>query len=107
MITYSRWNPAGGYDYFVADEFAALGDDLEDPPLPAATPLGVPSVEVGHRLPVLSRFAGTGAEPVGILAPMDTSRLPSTWRGPAIYFGLGAVVTTVLWAASELYRRYA
>lgn len=106
MLTYSRWRPDGtGYDYFQAPGFAAIGNDLPNPVMPAPTDLGVPSVEVGHRLPKMARRVGAGALPVGIIAPMDTSRLAFAFGQDALFYVIvGAGFVGLAWGATELLR---
>jgi hypothetical protein len=110
MVIFSRWQPDGGYDYYEVSGYTApLGDDLPNPPLPAATELGVPSVEAGHRIPVGARHVGEGELPRGVVAPMDTSRLgqllpvcvpPFLWV--LLAAGTGALAT---WAMMRERRR--
>jgi hypothetical protein len=108
MTIYSRWRPDGGYDYFEAGDFAALGNDLHNPVMPAETKLGVPSVEVGHRLPTFARHVGEGDKAVGILAPMDTSNLASVSfvapRSAIVYGLIGGFLVAMVWYGTEKLR---
>lgn len=108
-MIYSRWRPDGGYDYFESNGMVPLGDDLPDPVLPPATQLGVPSNEVGHKLPALARRVGQGDLPQGIVVPMDTSRLPVSGLlgndSSGMYLFVGAAAMGVVWILVELWRR--
>jgi len=106
MLLYSRWRPDGsGYDYFEAPGFAALGNDLPNPVMPSPTQLGVPSVEVGHRIPGMARRVGRGPQAVGIVAPMDTSRLAFGLGSDAMFYVIvGAGFVGLAWGATELLR---
>jgi hypothetical protein len=101
VITFSQWRPDGGWTYFeVADRIAPIGDDLPNPVMPAATKLGVPSVEVGQPMPSGAVRIGEGELPVGVVTPMDTSRLGQTlaaYRAPWMWFIAGAGVVGVIW----------
>jgi hypothetical protein len=105
MLRYSRWRPDGGYDYFEANGFAALGNDLPNPVMPSPTRLGVPSVEVGQPIPEFSWKIGSGPLAIGIIAPMDTSFLRSGVLGSAfLYMLLGGGIVACAWGAFELLR---
>lgn len=104
MLTYSQWRPDGHYDYFQAQQVAPLGDDLPVPRLKPASELGVPSVEAGRPIPSGAKYVGQGEEAIGVLAPMDTSRLGYAMSDAptsrAFWFVLGAaagVVVAVWW----------
>jgi len=101
MVTYSRWNPGGGYSYYEVSGYSApLGDDLPNPVLPTATRFGVPSVEVGHPVPRNARMAGHGDEARGVLSPMDTSRLGQTipaCGSPVNWLLAGAAIVGGIW----------
>lgn len=75
-IVYSRWRPDdGSYDYFVANLVQNINDDLPAPELEPATKIGVPSIEAGRPIPSGARKAGSGDEAVGLIAPVDGSRI--------------------------------
>jgi hypothetical protein len=101
VVTFSQWRPDGGYNYFeVAKYTAPFGNDLPDPAMPAPTEIGVPSVEVGHAIPRGAVHAGEGELPVGIIAPMDTSRLSNVLPGqlsPVTWICVGAAVVGLAW----------
>ena len=109
MVSFSQWRPDGGYDYYESDKFVApLGDDLPNPRLPAPTEIGVPSVEVGHPLPRGARHTGEGETPIGIIAPMDTSRLNMVLPAqlsPLTWIALGAGLVGVAWLFHARSRR--
>ena len=110
MVTFSRWQPDGGYVYYDAPGYTApLGDDLPDPVMPLPTKLGVPSIEIGHPLPMGARRIGEGQLPRGVIAPMDTSRLGSllpTCASPLTWLLVGgAVAGLVTWALMRGRRR--
>lgn len=106
MLIYSRWRPDGAYDYFQTQGFAALGNDLPNPVMPSPTQLGVPSVEVGHRLPSPARKVGSGQVAYGIVAPMDTSRVSGLQLGEnaMFYMMVGGGFVALAWGAAELLR---
>lgn len=101
MAEFSRWHPAGGYDYFEAPGFLVpLGDDLPDPKLPQTTKLGVPSGECGRELPLGAQASGSGELPRGTVVPTNRSRLGqlmSTGPGPLFWMGLGGAAVALLW----------
>ena len=104
MVTYSQWQPDGGYNYFEASgQTAPLGNDLPVARLHPVGKLGVPSVEAGHPIPPGARYAGEGDLPVGIVAPMDSSRAQGAWdvmSSPWAWFAAGVAVTLVVsWLA--------
>ena len=109
MVTFSRWRPDGGYDYYEADGYTApLGDDLPEPALPLATKLGVPSIEAGHRLPMGARYVGEGEQALGVIAPMQTSRLGATLpscASPLPWLLVGAGAVGVVWWLSSPRRK--
>jgi hypothetical protein len=80
VITYSRWEPSGGYyDYFEADERPGINDDLPVPSLPPATEIGVPSTECGRPLPAGAVHVGAGEWAVGLMAfPAGVEQLGAT-----------------------------
>lgn len=105
MAEFSRWHPAGGYDYFEAPGFLVpLGDDLPDPSLPRATKLGVPSGEVGRAMPAMAMASGSGDSARGTIVPMNTSRLGqlmSTDGSPVLWLAVGAGVVGTAWWLSR------
>jgi len=75
-LIYSRWRPDdGGYDYFVTSDAPNINDDLPSPALPVATKIGVPSIEAGRLIPQGASPAGHGELAVGVVAPVDPSRI--------------------------------
>lgn len=80
MITYSRWEPSGGYyDYFEVDQRPGINDDLPIPKLPPATEIGVPSTECGRPIPSGARHVGEGELPMGLMAtPASVERIGSS-----------------------------
>jgi len=101
MVTFSRWMPDGGYSHYEAPGYTApLGDDLPDPALPMATKLGVPSIEAGHRIPMGARYVGEGESAIGVIAPMETSRLGATLpscASPLPWLLAGGALVGVVW----------
>lgn len=98
MITYSRWEPSGGYyDYFEADQSPGINDDLPVPALPSATELGVPSTECGRPVPSGAEYIGAGYEAVGLMAvPAPVEQLgqsgePLGGRNVLMMLGAGAL----------------
>ena len=75
-LIYSRWRPDdGGYDYFITSDSPNINDDLPAPVLPQATKIGVPSIEAGRLIPAGARSSGHGDLAVGVVAPVDPSRI--------------------------------
>ena len=101
MLTYSQWQPDGGYDYYETQQTAPLGDDLSTPRLGVVNGLGVPSTEAGRPIPAGAVYVGEGDVPVGVVAPMDTSRLGAvsflSEVSPWVAFMSGAAVVGVIW----------
>lgn len=100
MLTYSQWRPDGGYDYFAAEQTAPLGNDLPQPPLAVVNNIGVPSVEAGRAIPSGASYAGSGELPVGVIAPMDRSRIGGLTPLSGIdwfAFFAGAAAVGVVW----------
>lgn len=94
-MIYSRWRPSkGGYDYFDApDRDVPLGNDLPTPILPRGTDIGVASTDAGRPLPPGSKFAGSGAEAIGLIAPLRTNALSGlTDMIPPTYLAMAAGV---------------
>lgn len=88
-MIYSVWKPdTGGYTYLETTGTQNLNDDLPTPDLPKATKIGVPSIEAGRPVPTGSTFAGSGELPVGLVAPVDESRIVRRTRSLA---GLGSI----------------
>lgn len=75
-LVYSRWRPdSGGYDYFESSYRQNINDDLPAPELTLASKIGVPSIEAGRPIPAGSQPAGSGDEPIGLIAPVDSRRI--------------------------------
>jgi hypothetical protein len=105
-MIYSQWRPSGGYDYFETSEAVALGNDLPVPQLHALSGIGAPSVEVGRTIPTGARHVGTGAVPLGVISPIDRSRIGAMWSAdssvsPMFWFVAGAAGVAVLWQATR------
>jgi len=107
-VIYSRWNPAsGGYDYFQDQRVQNINDDLPTPELPEATKIGVPSIEAGRPIPGDAVPVGSGDQAVGILAPVDSSRLVRRDRSlagidipassPILWIAAGAAGVGLVW----------
>jgi hypothetical protein len=91
-LIYSRWRPdRGGYDYFAAPGSQNINDDLPQPDLSPATKIGVPSIEAGRPVPSGAVRAGSGDEPRGMIAPVDSSRIVRRTRslGATTMTGMG------------------
>lgn len=74
-LIYSRWRPdEGGYDYFQSSLRQNINDDLPAPEL-VASKIGVPSIEAGRPIPRDSVPIGSGELAVGLVAPVDGSRI--------------------------------
>lgn len=101
MLTYSQWQPDGGYDYYEANQVAPLGDDLSVPALQVVNGIGVPSVEAGRPIPRGARHIGDGELPIGVIAPMDTSRIGAVSfladMPPWLAFMSGAAAIGFVW----------
>jgi len=83
-VIYSRWRPDdGGYDYFSSDERQNINDDLPSPDLVPASKIGVPSIEAGRPIPPGVVGAGNGDAAVGLVAPVDVSRIVRRGRSLA------------------------
>jgi len=72
-MIFSQWNSDGGYTYFESKVRHPIGDDI-----PVALPaeingIGVPSQDVGVRLPKDAIVVGEGEEPIGLITPMRRS----------------------------------
>lgn len=101
MLIYSQWRPDGGYDYFQTEEIAPLGNDLGVPHLDVVNGIGVPSVEAGRPVPRGARYAGDGDLPLGVVAPMDRSKVGAVSfladMPPWLAFLSGAAAVGVVW----------
>jgi len=99
VITYSRWRPdTGGYDYLQAAGTQNINDDLPTPELVPATKIGVPSIEAGRPAPSDAVTVGSGDVAVGVLTPVDDSRIVRRTRSLA---GIdGTSVPAVAWVAA-------
>jgi hypothetical protein len=110
-VIYSRWRPEGdGYDYFRDSSLHNVNDDLPTPQLRDASVLGVPSIEAGVPIPDGAEAAGHGEVPVGVVAPVDETRVvrrtrslagiteASPWLPVA---ALGVAALTWVWALSR------
>jgi hypothetical protein len=109
-MIYSAWRPdTGGFDYFEHSGAAGLSDDLPTPRMPRETPLGVPSVEAGRRVPSGSSHIGDGDHAVGMVAPADIGRLGGVAEdgdsSPAWWFLAGAAAVAAVWAVDWSRRR--
>lgn len=83
-MIYSRYRPdVGGYEYFRAAESYNRNDDLPTPELPPASKIGVPSIEAGRPIPPNAVKVGEGEVAVGLLAPVDESRVVRRTRSLA------------------------
>jgi hypothetical protein len=93
---YSRWKPdTGGFEYLQAPGSYNLNDDLPAPELRPATKIGVPSIEAGRPIPPGAQVVGEGAVAVGVIAPVEASRLVRRTRSLA---GIdGSPSPTTLW----------
>jgi hypothetical protein len=98
-MIYSRWRPdTGGYDYLETSGTQNINDDLPTPDLPAASKIGIPSIEAGRPIPSGARIVGEGDIAVGLVAPVDEARLVRRTRSLA---GLdGAASSAALWVAA-------
>ena len=84
-MIYSRWRPAGGYDYFATNVGLAIGDDPEPMSMPADVGgIGVPAQECGYFLPPGARHVGSGDLPVGLVATSQVAALSGTDGGTGI-----------------------
>jgi hypothetical protein len=94
-MIFSRWRPdTGGYDYFDSPSTRyGLGDDLPVPRLPATSPLGVASTDIGRAIPVDGKLIGSGPIARGMVAPMNRSGLKGLGLDTSsASFQLGAAV---------------
>jgi hypothetical protein len=113
VITYSRVNPDGTYEYYATPGMLAIGDDLPPPKLVPVNAIGASSVEAGRPIPPGARHVGHGSAAVGIVAPMDTATLHElgddgafgsarSWLAPLGWISFGAGVT---WLAMKWKRK--
>lgn len=87
-MIYSRWKPdTGGYEYLEAPGTHNINDDLPAPQLRAASKIGVPSIEAGRPIPAGARRVGEGDVAVGLVAPVDESRIVRRTRSLAGFMG--------------------
>lgn len=111
-MIYSEWKPdTGGYDYYETTGTQNINDDLPTPDLPAATKIGVPSIEAGRPIPAGARLVGSGDVAVGLVAPVDATRLVRRTRSLAgvdgsssstmLWIAAGAVGITLLWYVAK------
>ena len=111
-MIYSRWRPdTGGYDYLEAPGTQNINDDLPTPDLPAATKIGVPSIEAGRPIPAGAQIVGEGDVAVGLVAPVDESRIIRRTRSLAgldvtsssavLWFAAGAAGAALLWYVAK------
>lgn len=81
-MIYSQWQPEGGYRYYEVAGGHPIGDDFKVQ-LPAPIKdIGVPSHDVGQRLPPNARYAGEGEIPRGVITPMSRKNLPLSGTSP-------------------------
>jgi hypothetical protein len=111
-VIYSRWKPdTGGYEYLRASGSLNLNDDLPTPELQPATKIGVPSIEAGRPVPSGAVVVGEGDVAVGIIAPVDASRIVRRTRslagvdgapsGTLLWFAAGAAGAALLWYVAK------
>lgn len=84
-----------------------LNDDLPTPNLPKATKIGVPSIESGRPVPAGAVVAGEGEIAIGLVAPVDESRIVRRLRSlagidtptspPVLWMLAGAAGAALLW----------
>lgn len=107
-MIYSEWKPdTGGFIYYEANEAQNINDDLPAPELRAASKIGVPSIEAGRPLPSGARVVGEGDVAVGMIAPVNPSRIVRRTRSLAgvaeamqmqsVWVGIGAATILVWW----------
>ena len=111
-MIYSRWRPdTGGYDYLETSGTQNINDDLPTPELPKATKIGVPSIEAGRPVPAGAQKVGEGDVAVGLVAPVDESRIVRRTRSLAgvdgapssavLWFAAGAAGAALLWYVAK------
>lgn len=108
-MIYSRFDPVmGEYDYFEGgDPLAAINDDLPVPNMPRpvdgmGAEIGLPSVELGRRLPSGATHVGRGQFAEGHVTPPSSVRLGGTgtfgsWAMDVGSFVAGAAVVGLVW----------
>ena len=70
-MIFSQWQSDGGYVYFESDVRHPIGDDVPVALPPEINGIGIPSHDVGLKLPRGAVRVGEGDEPKGILTPMS------------------------------------
>ena len=109
-MIFSVWKPDGGYDYYETRQRHGIGDDLPDVQMPGEiNGIGVPSQDVGRRLPPGARKIGHGAEPKGVMAPMERGQVRGL-SGALSGFTAGGVTNMIIagalvWIGYELGKR--
>ena len=99
-MIFSVWNPDGGYDYYETNQRHGIGDDLPNVHMPQEiNDIGVPSQDVGRRLPGDARKIGHGTEPKGVMAPMDRGQVKGL-KGVALSGGeMGGAINILVMGA--------